>query len=328
MAQIRRAFRHLIGNIHVDLNTGFMGDGRKMEHGICGASQRHVNSERIHECILCHDITGADVLPQKLHDLHPGMLCQAQPVRINSRNRAVSGKPHPKRFRQAVHAVGRIHPAAASAGRTDLAFILGQLLIRQLMCRIFAHRFKHGAQRTLPSIHMPRHHGTAGDKDRRNVNARCRHQKAGNVLIAVRHHDQRVKLVRLCHAFRRIRDQIPCHKGILHAFMSHGDPVAYGDRGKHPRNAAGHRNTHPDSFHNLIDIHMAGNDFIVRTDDPDQRLLHLLIRKAKRIEQRPVRSLLDSCLYLVTLHLTSPSKSLFHCSEPGLNNQDLRNNNL
>lgn len=51
-----------------------------------------------------------------------------------------------------------------------------------------------------------------------------------------------------------------------------GDPVADRDRRKHDRYAASHGNALLYGFDHLIDVHMAGHNIVLGTDNPDQRL--------------------------------------------------------
>ena len=82
-------------------------------------------------------------------------------------------------------------------------------------------------------------------------------------------------------------------------------PMAAGtdrDCREDPGNAAGHGNAHSDRFRDLIQVHMARNDLIIRTDNTDQRTPELFLREAQRAEQRPVRCLLDALFNRIALH--------------------------
>ncbi len=86
------------------------------------------------------------------------------------------------------------------------------------------------------------------------------------------------------HTFRRIRDQVSRHQRIFHTDMSHGNTVAHRDRRKDYRHTAGLCHTKLHGINDLIQVHMARNDFIVGTYDADHRLCHLFFRKAECIE--------------------------------------------
>ena len=97
--------------------------------------------------------------------------------------------------------------------------------------------------------------------------------------------DQRVELMCLRHALRGVRDQIARHQGILHSLVSHRNAVAYRNRGKDSGDAAGHGNSHLHGVNDFIDVHMTGNNLIIRADDSDQRLFQLFLCESKCIEQ-------------------------------------------
>ena len=67
--------------------------------------------------------------------------------------------------------------------------------------------------------------------------------------------------------------------------MSHCDTVTNRNRRKYTWYAACHGNAHLDSLCDLIQIHMARYDLVIRIDNTDQRTLHLFLGQPKRIEQ-------------------------------------------
>ena len=109
-----------------------------------------------------------------------------------------------------------------------------------------------------------------------------------------------------CHALGRVSDQVAGHKGIFHSDVSHRDTVADRDRRKFSRHAACHRHAQLDCLCDLVEVHMSRYYFIIRIHDSDQRPLHFLLCHAERMEQRPVRRLLDSFFYCITSHSKFP----------------------
>ena len=114
------------------------------------------------------------------------------------------------------------------------------------------------------------------------------------------------------HTFCGIRDQIPRDKRIFHADMPHRDTVTDCDRRKYHRHAASLCNAEFYRGGDLIQIHVAGHDLIVGTDDPDHRFAHFFLCKAQCIEQTSVRSLLHSLFYVITSHKYLSSISSHH----------------
>ena len=74
-------------------------DCRQVEHTVRGTSKRHVCGECISECRLGHNVSRADVFPDKLHYLHTRMLGKRDSGGIDGRNCAVAGKTHAEDFR-------------------------------------------------------------------------------------------------------------------------------------------------------------------------------------------------------------------------------------
>ncbi len=88
--------------------------------------------------------------------------------------------------------------------------------------------------------------------------------------------------------------------------MAHGNAVTDSDRRKYDRHTARFRHAQLHGIDDLIQIHMSGNDLIVRTDNTDHRFVHLFLRKSQCIEQTSVRRLLYACLNIVASHKFSP----------------------
>ena len=145
-------------------------------------------------------------------------------------------------------------------------------------------------------------HGAAGYEYGRYVDTGCRHQQTGHVLVTVGDHDQTVKTVGLGHALGGVGDQVPGDQRILHADVSHGNAVTYSNGREHNRCAAGHGNAQLDRLGDLVQVHVAGNDLIIRTYDTDQRPFPLLFGVTKRVEQASCRCLRDTVFYRITLH--------------------------
>ena len=149
---------------------------------------------------------------------------------------------------------------------------------------------------------MSGQHGTSGYEDSGEIQTACRHQQTGNILVTVGHHHQCIKLMSDGHTLGGVSNQVSGNQGILHSHMSHGDTVADSDCGEHNGNTAGLCHAQLYRIHDLIDIHMTGNDLIVGADDSHHRLSHLFCGKSKSIEQTSCRCLLHTGSRIITCH--------------------------
>ena len=52
MAEVRGPCADFIGDVHIQVHTGLMGDGRQMQHTVGGASKGHIYGQGIHECFF------------------------------------------------------------------------------------------------------------------------------------------------------------------------------------------------------------------------------------------------------------------------------------
>ena len=303
MAQVGGSGADLIGDIRVQLHARLVGDSRKMKHAVGGAAQGHIHGQGVDKRLFCHNVAGTDVLAVHLHHLHSGVLRKLDPLGVHRRDGAVAPKAHAQHLGQTVHAVGRVHAGAGTAGGTGFLLELPHVLLAHGARRVGAHCLEHAGKAGLVALHMARQHGAAADEHGGHVDSGRSHQKAGHVLVAVGHHHQGVELVSQCHTLGGIRDQVPGHQGILHAHVAHGDAVADRDGREHHRGAARHGHAQLHRFHDLIQVHVSGYNFIIRTHNAHHGLFHLFRRHAEGVEQGPVGRLLHTCFHCITFHL-------------------------
>ena len=302
VADVRNLFRNPVGDVHIQFNSAFVRDSRQVQHRVGRAAERHIHRQRVLKRLVGHDIPRTDILFDHLHDLHTGMFGQLNPLRVNSRDGAVSAQAHAQHLSQAVHRVCSVHTRAGTAGRAGIFLPFMQLLLVDLTGIIGALCLKHRRKRGLVSIHMTGKHRAAGNKYRRDIQPGCRHQQAGNVFVTVGNHDQTVKLMCQCHSLGRIGDQVAGYQRVFHSDMPHRDTVADSDCRDNNGSTASHCDTHFDRLCDLIQIHMPGDNLVPAGDDADQRTLHLLTSIAQRIEQRTGSRAVGALLYMITSH--------------------------
>ena len=255
-----------------------------MQHRVRRAAECHIDGQRVHERVLGHDVARTDVLPVELHDLIARVLCEAQALRVDGRNRAVAAETHAEHLGQAVQRVCRVHAGAAAAGRADLLLELGYIVRRHLAGRIGADRLKHAGERALLALHAARKHRPAAHKDGRDIDARRRHEEARHILVAVRDADHCVKLVCPRKTLGRVRNQVSRDERVLHARVTHRNAVADRNRRHHDRHAASLCDAELHGIDNLVEVHVTRDNFVIGRDDADERLFHLLRGESKCIE--------------------------------------------
>ena len=289
VAQVRGAGGDGVRFVQTDGDPGLVGDGRQMQHRVGGAAQGHVDRFGVAEGGFGHDVAGADVLFDQLHDLHAGVLGQAQAGGIDRRDRAVARQGHADGLAQAVHGVRGVHAGAGPAGGAGVLFIVEHALFIQRAGFVRADGLEHVAQAGAPSVlQVAGQHRPAGNEDGGDIEPRRGHQQAGHVLVAVGDHDQAVELVGDGHGLGGIRDQVAGDQGIFHADMAHGDAVAHGDGREHDGRAAGRPDAGLDRVGDLVDVHVARDDFVERADHPDQRAGSLFLGIAQGVQKAPV----------------------------------------
>ena len=99
MAQIGRFCRQFIGNVQIQANAGLMGNGRQVQHRVCGTAKGHIHSQRIEKRFLCHNVSGFYILFYQFHNLHTRMFCQADTFGIHGGDGSIAPKAHAQGFR-------------------------------------------------------------------------------------------------------------------------------------------------------------------------------------------------------------------------------------
>ena len=271
VAEIRRFFADFVCHVKIKFHAALIGDGRQVQHAVGGAAQSHVGGQGIFNSALRHNVTGTDVFPDQLHHLHSGVLRKLDSCGIYRRNGTVAAKTHAENLSQAVHGVCRIHARAGAAGGAGIFLADTKLLLVYFARLICAHRLKHARKACFLSIHPACKHRAAADENGRNINSRRRHQKSGNVLVAVGHHNKSVKAVSQRHGLGGIGNHVAGDKGIFHSPVSHGNAVADRNCGEHNGCASRHCHTQLHRLNNFVEIHVTRNNFIVGADYTDKR---------------------------------------------------------
>ena len=257
-----------------------------MEHGVGRTAQCHVDGLGVVEGGGGHNITGTDVLLHQFHDLHTGVLGKAQASRHHGGDRAVAGQGHTDGLGKAVHGVGGIHTGAGTAGGAGVILVLLHTGLIQLAGIVSAHRLKHMAEAGAATvIHRACQHGAAGAENGGHVDAGSRHQKSRHILIAVGDHHQTVELVCLRHGLGGVGDQITGDEGVFHTHMTHGDTVTHGDGGELHRRTACGADARLHRLGDLVQIHMTGDDLILRAHHADKGALQFFLGIAQRVQQ-------------------------------------------
>ena len=280
-----------------------MGDGGQVQHRVRRAAERHIDRLGVVEGGGRHDIARTDILLDELHDLHARVLGKAQARGVDGGDGAVAAQRHANGLGQAVHGVGGVHARAAAAGGAGVFRIVEDACLIELPGVIGADGLEHVAQAGAAAVRKTaREHRPARDKDRRDVEPRRGHQQAGDVFVAVGDHDQTVELVGHDHGFGGVGDQVAGDEGILHADVPHGDAVAHGDGREHDGRAARGADTGLDGLGDLVEVHVAGDNLVIRADHADQRARQLLVRIAQGIQKAAVRRALHAGFDLLRTH--------------------------
>lgn len=284
-----------------------MADCGEVKHGVGRPTKSHIERHTVTDGMLVDDVERSDVLGYELHNFHTRMLCKANALRVHSGDGAIARKGDAQTFGQAADGVRGEHARAATASGACGVFKPLALFFGHSAGGYLTHRVKQGVQvGFISALVTTGKHGATGNKDRRNVQTTSSKKHARNNLVTRRDEHHTIKLVTLHNALNRVGDNLAAGKGEVHTLMVHGDTVTHADGGCLQRRATRHADTCFNSFSDLIQVIMAGNDVIGRRDNGDEWALDLLVGQTVSLQKASVRGTRKAFLDRVASHLITP----------------------
>jgi hypothetical protein len=141
--------------------------------------------------------------------------------------------------------------------------------------------------RDVVPLELARHDRASVEHERREVQARERHDGAGDGLVAAGERHDRVEEVAAGDQLDGIRDDLPADEGGLHALRPHRDAVGDGDRVVFDRRAAGRPDAGLDALGQPAEMEVAGHDLDPGVGDAHERTGEVLVGEAHRLEHGP-----------------------------------------
>ena len=145
-------------------------------------------------------------------------------------------------------------------------------------------------------------HGAAADEDGRDVEPQGRHEHARDDLVAVGHQDQAVKRVGHGHDLDGVGDELPGGQGIFHALVVHGHAVADADDPELQGGAAGHAHPGLGGLGDLVQVDVAGDEFVKGIGHPDDGLVDLPVGEPHGLEEGAVGVFFQALFHQVAAH--------------------------
>jgi len=298
VAQVGHFGAHLIKKLKIQLDSCLVCDGKQMQYAVGTAAERHIARKGIADRSFIDDIAGGDVLFHQRHDRHARMFCKQRALVTDGRNGAVARQCNSDRFAKAVHAVCRIHSRTAATSWAASLLAFRQFVFVDDSCLVGAHRFKHFRKTDILAVIPPCKHRAAAADDSRNIQANRGHHHAGNNFIAVRDQNEAVQLMRHCHGFHTVRNQLTAGQRIFHSNVSHRNSVADADGRNQDRRTTRHPDSSLDGIRNFIEVKVTRNNLAVSADNADQRPVKLFLGVSHCIEQAAVRCALCTLCHI------------------------------
>ena len=192
---------------HREVDVRLAGGSENVQHGVGGAAHRDVEGHRVLERLLGADRAGEDrvvlflVVPRgEIDDLATGLKEKPLAIAVGGDHGAVARQRQTERLCEAVHRVGGEHARTRPTGRAGGALHLLHVFVADGRVAGLDHRVDEvELDLDAGELGLSGLHWSAGDEDRRDVEAHRRHQHAGRDLVAVGDAHQRVGAVGVDH---------------------------------------------------------------------------------------------------------------------------------
>ena len=125
-------------------------------------------------------------------------------------------------------------------------------------------------------------------KNRWYVEPDCRHEHAGDDLIAIGNKNQRIESMGLYYYFYRVSDEFATGQAEPHAGMVHSDAIADTDSIDFKRGASSAVYTLLDSFSDSFKVHVARDNLIEAVNDSNKWLPNVVITATHCSQKRTV----------------------------------------
>jgi hypothetical protein len=152
-----------------------------------------------------------------------------------------------------------------------------------------ADRFEHVLNRHFMAGERARRNRPAVEDETGNVQARERHGRGRNRLVAADEHDETVEAVAARDQLDRVGDDLAADQRRAHPLGAHRDAVGDRHRVEFHRRAAGGADAGLDVHGQIAQMEIARTDFDPRVGDADERLLKIGVGEADRLQHRARR---------------------------------------
>jgi len=118
--------------VGIDLNAEFMGDGRKMQDGVCRAGNCRVHDNGVFKALPRHDIAGRQAALCQLHSLCARFSGHFHKIRAGGRQKRAARQCKAQRLAHHLHRARRAHKAACTARGAGMVLIISELRLTDL----------------------------------------------------------------------------------------------------------------------------------------------------------------------------------------------------
>ena len=246
----------------IEFDPHLVGNRQQMQHSIGGAANGIGEGDRVLKCLLREDVVGSKPGAQHVDHRHTCRFSVVHASAIDSGRRCRTRQRKAERLADGAHRVGGEHATTRTLTWACVLLDLEQFFFGDLARRAGADGLEHRRDVERFAIEVAGHGRTVVDEHRRQVEAGDRHHHAGHGLVATAGGNQAVESFAVHDGFDGVGDDLATHERRAHAFVTHRDAVAHGDRAELERHTASTTHAHLRRFGEPPYRHVARRDLV------------------------------------------------------------------
>ena len=269
-------------------------DREQVEHAVRGAAGGGEGDDRVLECLPRDDRRRSRVVADQIEH-KPSRLLRGRRLRGVERGNVVRARgADPEELEQRRHRVRRELAAAGASAWTGDALELVDVGGAHLPHRVRSHRLEHVLDRHVATPEPARRDRASVEHESWEVEARERHHRRRDRLVAPDQADETVEEVAARDQLDRVGDHLARDERGAHSLRAHGDPVRDGDRVELQRRPAGSADAPLDVLREPALVQVARHRLDPRRRDTYQRTRQRVVVEACALQHRARRGPLDA----------------------------------
>jgi hypothetical protein len=271
IGDLRGAPRDLVKLLDINVDPGFRGECKQVEHSVRRTTGGDLQSDRVLKGLLRENVGGSAVVCDHIKRDLTGSFGDLVAILVFGRGRGRPQRREPECFADGCHRVSGEHPATGARTGTGMTFHLIEFVLTHLALGDRANALEDVLDRDLPAVVLARHDRAAVNEDRGEVGADHRHHHPRHVLVAAADGDEAIHSLAKGNKLDAVGDNLAADERGFHPLGSHRDRIRDRDRVELDRHPTGVVDARVCRLGYVVEVDVAGGDIRRTVCDPNHR---------------------------------------------------------